>query len=510
MGGHLQFGRRQFLQSASALGLGAGLGSWEVLRGITPAHAADLRVGPDAVQFRPEIEPVVRWIEETPQDRALEVAIGHLKDGLAYRDLLAGLFLAGIRNVKPRPVGFKFHAVMVMNSAHLLGQTAAVPDRLLPMLWALDTFKKSQAQDIKEGDWTLNKVDEARLPRPDRAKAEFIRAMDNWDADAADVAIAALCRTAGAAEVMEPLYRFGIRDQRNIGHKAIFTAQCWRTLQAIGWQHAEPVLRSLTYGQLDLMNDSRPIAVGPYEANLENARKIRDDWQTGKPDPSATRALLETLRQASSEGASSEAVAILNRGIAPESLWDAVILAANETLMRAPGILALHAVTSANALHFIFGASGDDTTRRLALLQAVGWQPMFRGRIKPGEGLAIDALEPKAPETQGAEAVGDIFATIDKSVESKGAAAAKAVGYLNAGGSTDVLFEAARRMIFHKGRDSHDYKYGAAAWEECVLASDPRWRAPLAAAMMFNLPGSKTPDSPLMNQARAAIARVLG
>ena len=41
MDGHLQFGRRRFLQSASALGLGVGLGSWELLRGITPAHAAD-------------------------------------------------------------------------------------------------------------------------------------------------------------------------------------------------------------------------------------------------------------------------------------------------------------------------------------------------------------------------------------------------------------------------------------------------------------------------------------
>jgi hypothetical protein len=510
MDGHLQFGRRRFLQSASALGLGAGLASWELLRGITPARAADLQVGPDAVQFRPEIEPVVRWIEETPPDRAMEVAIGHLKDGLSYRDLLAGLFLAGIRNIKPRPVGFKFHAVMVMNSAHLLGQTAAVPDRLLPMLWALDNFKKSQAQDIKEGDWTLAKVNEARLPKPGQARVEFVRAMEAWDSDAADAAIAALCRCTGAAEVMEPLYRYGIRDQRNIGHKPIFTMQCWRTLQTIGWQHAEPVLRSLVYGQLDLMNDSRSVSVGPYEANLENARKLRDEWQTGKPDPGATRALLETMRRATPEEASAEAVSVLNRGVSPDSLWDAVVLAANETLMRAPGILALHAVTSANALHFIYGASGDDTTRRLALLQAIGWQPMFRGRIKPGEGLAIDALEPKAPESQGADAVGDVFATIDRGVETRAAAAAKTVGYLGAGGSADLLFAAARRMIFHKGRDSHDYKYGAAAWEECVLASDPKWRAPLAAAMMFNLPGSKTPDSPLMNQAREAVARVLG
>ena len=44
--------------------------------------------------------------------------------------------------------------------------------------------------------------------------------------------------------------------------------------------------------------------------------------------------------------------------------------------------------------------------------------------------------------------------------------------------------------IFHKGRDSHDYKYGAAAWEECVLASDPAWRAPLAAAVLVSAVGS--------------------
>jgi len=89
-------------------------------------------------------------------------------------------------------------------------------------------------------------------------------------------------------------------------------------------------------------------------------------------------------------------------------------------------------------------------------------------------------------------------------------AARKTLGFLKNGGSNEAVFAAARRMIFLKGRDSHDYKYGAAAWEECVLASDPKWRAPLAAAMMFNLPGSKTPDSPLMNQAREAVARVLG
>lgn len=503
--GRLQ--RRRFLQSASALGLGASLGDWGMLRLITPATAAAMQVGPDAVQFRPEIEPVVRWIEDTPRDKILDVAIDHLKGGLSYRELLAGLFLAGIRNIKPHPVGFKFHAVMVINSAHLLGQTAAVQDRLLPLLWALDTFKNSQAQDVKEGDWTLAKVNESRLPRPHQARAEFLRAMEAWDVDTADAAIAQLCRTSGAAETMEPVWRMAVRDQRNIGHKPIFAAQSWRTLQAIGWQHAEPVLRSLAFGLLDLQGDARPVPVGPYEANLANAAKIREDWQLGRPDPAATRALLATIRQASAEEASAEALKLLNDGIAPDALWDAVNLAASELMIRSPGIVSIHATTSANSLHYIYKASGDDTTRRLALLQAVGWQPLYRARAKPPTEPAIDAIEPAKPSAAGEEAVSEIFEAVSTD---RNQAARKTLGYLEAGGSTDLMFAAARRMIFHKGTDSHDYKYGAAQYEECLLASDPRWRAPLLAAAMFNLPGAKKPDSPLMIRAREAVKNVMG
>ena len=500
--------RRRFLQMASALGLGAELGPWANLKTITPLRADDAKVKPEMVKFRPEIEPVVRLIEETPRDRALEVVIAQLKKGLSYKDLLSGLFLAGIRNIKPRPVGFKFHAVMVINSAHVLGQSSAVTERLLPLLWALDNFKGSQAQDVKEGDWVLGPVNETHLPKPHQAKDELVRALEKWDADAADAAVAALCRSAGAAETMEPLWRAGVRDQRDIGHKAIFTAQSWRTLQTIGWEHAEPVLRSLIFGMLDLRGDTRPRPVGPYEANLENAAKIRPEWTIGRDDPAATQALLQVMRQATPEAASAEAVKLLNQGIAPGSLWDAAILAACELLIHSPGIVAIHATTATNALHYIYTASGDDTTRRLALLQAVGWQPMYRGRVKLTDGAGIDSLKanPDVQVSSGDEAVGEIFATIN---EDRTKAGTKAMAYLARGGSPDLVFDAARRMIFHKGRDSHDYKYGAALWEECVWSTEPKWRSAMVAASMFNLPGAKTADSPLMIRAREALATVM-
>jgi hypothetical protein len=500
--------RRRFLQIASAVGLGSELGPWDSLRLITPLHAEETQVKPDMVKFRPEIEPVVRLLEEVPRERALEVAIAQLKKGLSYKNLLAGLFLAGIRNIKPRPVGFKFHAVMVINSAHILGQSAAASERLLPMLWALDNFKASQAQDVEEGDWVLGPVDSSRLPKAHRAKDELVRAMEAWDASAADAAVTALCRGSGAAETMEPLWRAAVRDQRNIGHKAIFTAQSWRTLQAIGWEHAEPVLRSLVFGLLDLQGDSRPRPVGPYEANLENAGKIREEWRNGRDDPGATSALLQAIRQATPEAASTEAVRMLNDGVSAGSLWDAAVLASCELMMHKPDILALHATTSTNALHYAFTASGDDTTRRLALLQAIGWQPMFRGRTKLTDSEGIDVLKvnPDLAISSGDEAVGEIFTTVN---EDRKKAAAKAQAYLGRGGSSDLIFDAARRMIFHKGAESHQYKYGAALAEEFLWSTEPKWRGQIAATSMFYLPGAKSPDSPLMNRAREAVAAVM-
>ncbi|OJW21645.1 MAG: hypothetical protein BGO49_09810 [Planctomycetales bacterium 71-10] len=494
------FPRRDFLRSATVAG--AAIGGWERLGGL--AKAEEAKVGPELVRLRPEIEPVVRWIEETPREAAFEKAVAELKGGLSYRHLLAGLFLAGVRNIQPRPVGFKFHAVMVINSAHYLGQSAPASERLLPLFWALDNFKNSQARDVAEGDWALGPVDEPKVPPPSRAKADFVRAMEAWDVEGADAAIAGLCRSAGAAETMEPLWRMAVRDQRDIGHKAIFAAQSWRTLQAIGWEHAEPVLRCLAYALLDHGSD-RPTPVGPYEANLANAAKIGPDWQAGRPDPAATVALLATLREATPEAASAEVVKLLAAGVAPGSIWDAVLLFSSELMMRNPGIIALHATTSANALHFIFGASGDDATRKLALLQAVGWQPLYRERIKSPDAVVIDAIPEDADVPPGPEAVERLF---DAAGRDRARAAAETVAYLAKGGSIGPLFDLGAKLIFRKGTDSHDYKYGAAIWEESLVVTDPKWRPRLAAAAMYNLPSARKPDSPLMQRAREAVAAV--
>src|SRR5215211_1878136 len=85
--------------------------------------------------------------------------------GRSYREVLAALLLAGVRNVQPRPsVGHKFHAVLVVNSAHLASLASPDSERWLPLFWALDNFKSAQATNAKERGWRMKPVTEGRVP----------------------------------------------------------------------------------------------------------------------------------------------------------------------------------------------------------------------------------------------------------------------------------------------------------------------------------------------------------
>src|SRR5688572_10931801 len=234
--------RRSFLRFTGAAGALAALGDFHFLGRLPAVSAAEAALDSRIVRLDPAIEPLVRLLENTSRDRVLEEVAARVRKGLPYRDVLAALLLAGVRNIQPRPVGFKFHAVLVVNSAHLASLASPDSDRWLPIFWALDHFKDSQARDVQQGDWTMGPVEEPAVPAPHKTRQAFVEAMNNWDEPAADAAAAGLARSAAPGEVFETFCRFGARDFRDIGHKAIYVANGWRTLQQIGWQHAEPVL----------------------------------------------------------------------------------------------------------------------------------------------------------------------------------------------------------------------------------------------------------------------------
>ncbi len=438
------------------------------------------QAAPDSVRFRPEIEPLAALIERTERDKIAEAVVARMRLGASYRQVMAALFLAGIRNVNPRPPGFALHCVFVMQAAHQLSLEAPPGQRLLPLFYALDLFKLSQERDAKQekGDWSMRAMGRTLLA-PSRAAAELTAAMDAWDPDRAERAVASLARSESAPSIFDLLWKYAARDFRNIGHKAIFAANAYRTLQTIGWQHAEPVLRSLVLGILDFEPsremDGFDMAKQTWTANQRRVKdtfaKLPESWAGAPSDPAAVRTALRAMRTASPDDACAETASLVTKGRAgADSAWDAVHLAAAELALRSgPGntIRGIHAVSAANGLHQAFLAANDPRDRLLLVLQAAGWMTQFR--------VSMEAR----PKDLRSHAIDE-------------------------GGPRPVSFDAAMRMAFAKGDEVHYYKFLAALIEDSQLVS-PEWRPRVASALPVYSKTEADKDYPPMERAREAL-----
>ena len=83
-------------------------------------------------------------------------------------------------------------------------------------------------------------------------------------------------------------------------------ANAFRTLEVIGWQHAEPVLRSLAYALLK--HDGKNPATDDLEPDRpgrKNAERVRNGSGRGsadrKPNPGLTGELVTALRTATAD-----------------------------------------------------------------------------------------------------------------------------------------------------------------------------------------------------------------
>src|SRR5439155_1174107 len=98
-----------------------------------------------------------------------------------------------------------------------------------------------------------------------------------------------------------------------------------------------------------------------------------------------------------------------------------------------------------------------------------------------------DKLDKASVEKDG---VAEILADISKSREQ---AASKTLAYLEKN-SPEALMAGARRLIFTKGTDSHDYKFSSAVMEDYYHIA-PAWRPRFLASSMFWLRGPGERDN---------------
>jgi hypothetical protein len=513
--------RRRFLKTIAGTA-SIGLADVTTLSGLR-AFADEDSVVPANVRFGLDVEPIVRLIEDTPRGDCVRVLIDQLGKGLPYRRLLAGVFFAGIRRSN------SYHDVYKIQPVHQMCTHLRPEERLLPLFWAVDGFKTRQET------WSNPPLTElsGTLPGSTEAAAELAAALETADLDTVERALIVLARNKGSRLAVEQLWLYCCSNGGAGGHGAIAVASCVRALETIGWEHAEPVLRTILRDVSALGGKGKRDAYClANEARVDrHVEELPDGWGAGQFDRVATLELFGLLREGKVDQACDLAVSQLLQGVGAKAVWDAVHLATAELMVRHEsgwGVASrpLHSNMSTAALRYASLASDSMRVRLLALLQAVAWagdktaSELQAGSLRDIQIAQMPLAElPATPE----EAVADIFSQLPPrnyywdphagmAITTYGSrtdadAACRKVFTLaqERPDATPLFMQAARSWMCQKSTtDPHDYKFLAAILEEAEAGS-PQWQPHLLAASVHFIHGKQSPDYPAVQQAREAL-----
>ncbi len=440
----------------------------------------------------------------TPEADVFDVCVKSIQAGADYKAILTAVFVAGIHDIQPRPVGSKLHAVMMVESAFQLAEAGSKCDAYHAALWSLHDFKRYQQRDRNEGDWVLPQNPKVSRLGADAARGDFLAAMETWDAGRADRGLVALLRHVHPESVFELLWPFMARSFVDFGHKIIFGVQVERVLRRVGWRHAEPALRSLVNG-LTYSGPGVQDTVG-FDRAKELAASFPADWERNSENPQESDSLLKGLRNCDSAGAQQLVVAALNDGVGATAVWDGLRLFASELFLRRPPSstrrhLPVHPVTEVNAFGHASRATSNDSTKRLLILQAAAWLPLW----KP---VLTDRFEPLA-NRPGIDALGGDRPVqghrIDETFEQRSPDDTRV--FLDQGDGQRINYLSwLRGFLFRKAWQDHQYKYLAAISEESRLVN-PKWASRLLAPAITYLPTQADDDSEVARRANHTLQK---
>lgn len=447
-------------------------------------------------------------IRAAPRDRVFDLVPGMIADGVDPSILLGATFLAGIQDVRPRPVGGNLHSVMVIEAGYRLVETAVTPMHAwLTALWALDAFKDTQKEE--SGDpWVLPAAPEVSFDGEDAARREFASAMEQWDADKADRAVVALVRYLDREAMFELLWPYSARCLAYIGHKIVYGAMTEAVLRRIDWQrHAEPTVRSLVYGLLGYRGDA-PLTAS-YDNAVTKSSALPAGWLERDGEATGdTLALLSALLQSTPTKAQDATVAAIRDGMPAAAVWDAIRLGGSDLFLRrksddpesGEAIRAVHPVTELWSFGHAWDSTSRERTKRMLILQAAAWVPEMRDAL-----IERDAIDMKRPgiaqlgvDVEPPPGLGAVFEASDPAaaasfLERNPAAAKRYLVHLDDAGADRTV-------------EYHQFKYAVAIRDEAARAH-PAWRSRILAPAMGYLPVGRERPTDLAFRSLDALER---
>lgn len=451
------------------------------------------------LSFAQQQNKLVDTLINMPRSELQLWVVEQIRSGqLNKAELVKALLSAGVSQIEPRPVGFKYHAVLMVDAARRLSLQAeggATKASWIPLLWNVDYFKHSQARSQTSSNWQLASASE-QLPALPESQKLFFDSMQNKTWLQADQAITRLGRSASLYQVFESMLYWAIKDFHSIGHKAVLLAGIWRCLEYAGWRESETILRGTAFA---LLADGAVVAdeapgwwLEDFPLNRARLSDIPDQAFSLSISTAQTIEMVKALQSAQPDESRALAVSGLRAGGSLVSLWDAVFLSAADAVMKRPSIPMLHCVTVSHAFYALWQRTSDPIMRRVIPLQAVSYVAQMKNQRREGgwNGLDVLQLTPTDESRNPTELALELGEELGYGPER----ARRLILSYPLDSQWWHLRQVLNHWLLYKSNKAHDFKFGAAVLETMEWIS-PQWRAAYLAASSRLLMGSNMPDS---------------
>ena len=327
--------RREFLKDVGSGMLVVGLGSTlSGDLGISPAFAAD---EPDALDFG-KMQPLVSLLQNTDVKHLQPILVKKLQAGEAnLKQLIAAASLANAESFGGVDyVGF--HTEMSLLPALQMAAELPKEQQPLPVLKVLYRNTARMHESGCHKNKNLKKVAAAKISPHADGGPLLQKAMREIKPDEADGVFAALASQRPAKEAFNDLLWIVADNAGNV-HRFVLAHRAWQLLDIVGEEHAHTMLRQCVRYCLDqepgIQKRGEAKTVRSLVPKLIDQHKLLGKkLGTRKADDQWIAEMTKTLYEGSSEQAA-EAVAIaIAEGISPESIGEAMSLAANQLVLR--------------------------------------------------------------------------------------------------------------------------------------------------------------------------------
>ena len=338
---------------------------------------------PQRVQFSDAIEPLVRFIEDTPPAEILDRTLDKLRAGVTTQTMLTASALAVIRSTEMPPGhhGGPLHPLAGLYAISKTVERLEGEERFVPVLQHVALTNK-HINHPAMGPYQLLEFAEEDAGGFEASKVAYLMAVQRGEWNKADHLFQWLWKNAPAIEVFDLLMTVAIPKNFHDDHYFMFPGTVWRALQT-GVLDKEllpvlmrPVVRFVTRSPV-APNNPMPSPLPQIEALIEEHQLLKRilRQRSGEDETAAIGELGEAIAAVDVFADIPVLMAkALSGGISLEGAGEALSIGAAGLFLRSLGgnPMDVHLHTSVNLRRYLLRLDGISLKNKLMLL--LTWQ----------------------------------------------------------------------------------------------------------------------------------------